>query len=107
MKLKRGVLKFVKKRYSDIAFLRQKHKLLVVIEENAGENNLKSQEVIDFFETVRVNGSQELLQYFTRAIAEWNSVSGNQFCNDISDPSCSFLPVSERAFLYQSISVCI
>ena len=32
------ILKIVKKWYSDIAILRQKHKLLVVMRDNAGEN---------------------------------------------------------------------
>ena len=69
MKLKSDMLKIVKKWYSDIAILRQKHKLLVVMRDNTGED--KSQEVVD------------LLQYFTRAMAEWTSGSSNQFSNDV------------------------
>ena len=46
MKLKSYMLKVVKKWYSNIVILRQKHKLLVVMRDNAGEN--KSQEVVDF-----------------------------------------------------------
>jgi hypothetical protein len=42
MKLKSEMLKVVKKWYRDIAVLRQKHTLLVVMRDNAGEN--KSQE---------------------------------------------------------------
>ncbi len=38
MKLKSDMLKVVKKWYSDIANLRQKNKLLVVMRDNAGEN---------------------------------------------------------------------
>ena len=38
MKLKSNMLKVVKKWYSDIAILRQKHKLLVVMRDNVGEN---------------------------------------------------------------------
>ena len=47
-----ATLKVVKKWYSDIADLRQKHKLIIVMRDNAGEN--KSQEIIDFFESVRM-----------------------------------------------------
>ena len=36
----------VKSVYSDIADLRQKHKLVVIVRDNAGEN--KSHEIIDF-----------------------------------------------------------
>jgi hypothetical protein len=46
-----AMLKVVKKWYSDIADLRQKHKLIIVMRDNAGEN--KSQEIIDFFESVK------------------------------------------------------
>jgi hypothetical protein len=52
MKLKSDMLKIVRKWYSNIANLRQKHKLLVVMRDNAGEN--KSQEVADFFESMGV-----------------------------------------------------
>ena len=52
MKLKSDMLKVVKKWYSDIAILRQKHKLLVVMRDNAGEN--KSQEVVGFFKSMGV-----------------------------------------------------
>ena len=69
MKLKSDMLKIVKKWYSNIAILRQKHKLLVVMRDNTGED--KSQEVVD------------LLQYFTRAMAEWTSKSSNQIRNDV------------------------
>ena len=46
------MLKAVKKWFSDIADLRQKHKLVIVMRDNAGE--YKSQEIIDFFESVGV-----------------------------------------------------
>ncbi len=46
------MLKVVKKWFSDIADLRQKHKLVIVMRDNPGEN--KSQEIIDFFESVGV-----------------------------------------------------
>ena len=52
MKLKSEMLKVVKKWYSDIAVLRQKHKLLVVMRDNAGE--IKQQEIVDFFESMGI-----------------------------------------------------
>ncbi len=52
MKLKSDMLKVAKKWFSDIADLRQKHKLVIVMLDNAGKN--KSQEIIDFFESVEV-----------------------------------------------------
>jgi hypothetical protein len=52
MKLKRKMLKVVKKWYNDIDVLRQKHKLLVAMRDNAGEN--KSQEILDFFESMGI-----------------------------------------------------
>ncbi len=47
------MLKIVKKWYSDIAILRQKHKLLVVMRDNAGASEKKSQ-VVDFFKSMGV-----------------------------------------------------
>ena len=52
MKLKSDMLGVVKKWYSDIADLRLKHKLTVVMRDNAGEH--KSQAIVDFFESVGV-----------------------------------------------------
>ena len=65
MKLKSDMLKIVKKWYSDIADLRQKHKLVVVMRNNAGEN--KSQELVDFFESVGVKN------YFSTAHEQWQN----------------------------------
>ena len=65
MKLKSNMLKVVKKWYSDIAILRQKHKLLVVMRDNAGEN--KSQEVVDFFESMGVKN------YYSTAHEQWQN----------------------------------
>ena len=42
--------------------------------DDAGENKL--QEVFDFFESMGVK-TQELLQYFSRTMAEWTSGSRN------------------------------
>ncbi len=73
MKLKSDMLKVVKTWSSDFADLRQKHKLLVfvVMRANAGEN--KSQEIIDFFESVGVKN------YFSTAHTRRIR---NQFDND-------------------------
>ena len=65
MKLKSDMLKIVKKWYSDIAILGQKHKLLVVMRDNAGEN--KSQEVVDFFESMRVKN------YYSTSHEQWQN----------------------------------
>ena len=67
MKLKSYILKVVKKWYSDIGILRQKQKLLVVmpVRDNAGEN--KSQEVVDFFESMGVKN------YYSTAHEQWQN----------------------------------
>ena len=65
MKLKSDMLKVVKKWYSDIAILRQKHKLLVVMRDNAGENI--SQEVVDFFESMGVKN------YYSTSHEQWQN----------------------------------
>jgi hypothetical protein len=65
MKLKTDMLKIVKKWYSDIAILRQKHKLLVVMRDNADEN--KSQEVVDFFESMGVKN------YYSTSHEQWQN----------------------------------
>ena len=65
MKLKSDMLKAVKKWYSDIAALQHKHLLLVVMRDNAGEN--KSQEVVDFFESMGVKN------YYSTAHEQWQN----------------------------------
>jgi hypothetical protein len=60
------MLKIVKRWFSDIADLRPKHKLVVVMRNNAGEN--KSQESINFFESVG------LKNYFSTAHEQWQNV---------------------------------
>ncbi len=65
MKLKSNMLKVVKKWFSDIADLRQKHKFVIVMRENAGED--KSQEIIDSFESVGVK------KYFSTAHEQWQN----------------------------------
>ncbi len=72
MKAKSDMLKVVKKWYSDsdIADLRQKHKLVVVMRDNAGEN--KSYEIIEFFESIGVKN------YFSTASEQRQNALGNQ-----------------------------
>jgi hypothetical protein len=78
MKLKSEILKVVKKWYSDIAVLvlRQKHKLLVVMRDNAGEN--KSQEIVDLFELMGIKN------YYSTAHELWQNG-----LPEISEPGCS------------------
>ena len=52
MKTKDEMIKVVKQWYSDIADLRAKHKLVIVMLDNAGEN--KSTEIKEFFASVGV-----------------------------------------------------
>ncbi len=65
MKLKSDMLKVVKKWFSDNADLRQKHKLVIVMRDNAGENT--SKEIIDFFESIGVKN------YFSAAHEQWQN----------------------------------
>ncbi len=60
MKTKDKTIKVVKQWYSDIAHLRAKHKLVVFVRDNAGEN--KSRDIKDFFE-VRILGSTKPFQF--------------------------------------------
>ncbi len=65
MKLKSEMLKVVKKWYSNIVILRQKHKLLVVMRDIAGE--YKSQEIVDFFESMGIKN------YYSTAHEQWQN----------------------------------
>jgi hypothetical protein len=65
MKLKSDMLKVIKKWYSDIADLRQMHKLVIVMRDNAGENT--SKEIVDFFESVGVKN------YFSTPHEQWQN----------------------------------
>ncbi len=80
MKLKSDMLKVVKKWFSDIADLRQKHKLAVVMRDNAGEN--KSQEIVDFFESVGVKN------YFSTAHEQWQNGLAEAAINSIMMAAC-------------------
>jgi len=73
--VKSDMLKVVKKWYSDIADLWQKHKLVVVMRDNAGEN--KSQEIIEFFESVGVKN------YFSTAHEQWQNGLAEAAINSI------------------------
>ncbi len=63
--MKNKMLKVVKKWYSDIVVLRQKHKILLVMRDNAGEN--KSQEIVDFFESMGIKN------YYSTAHEQWQN----------------------------------
>jgi hypothetical protein len=65
MKLKSYMLKVVKKWYCGIADVRLKHKIVVVMQVNAGEN--KSQDIINFFESVGVKN------YFSTQNEQWQN----------------------------------
>ncbi len=75
MKLKNDMLKVVKKWFSDIADLRQKHKLVIVMRDNADEN--QSQEIIDFFESVGVKN------YFSTAHEQWQKGLAESAINSV------------------------
>ncbi len=64
MKTKNDMLKGIKKRYSDIAYIRQKHDLVVVMRDNTGEKKLH--EIMKFIQSMGARNhfslSYELLQ---------------------------------------------
>ncbi len=73
MKTKDDMLKVIKKWYSDIADIREKHDLVVVRRDNAGEN--KSQEIMEFIQSywqchmaVSSNKRSELMHCTARAL---------------------------------------
>jgi hypothetical protein len=75
MKLKSDMSRIVKRWYSDIADLGQKHQLVVVMRDNAGEN--KSQEIIELFESVGVKN------YFSTAHEQWHNGLAEAAINSI------------------------
>ncbi len=79
IKLKSDMLKVVKKWFCDIANLRQKHKLVIAMRDNAGE--YKSQEIIDFFESVGQSGVSALHMSNGRMDSP-NPQSDDQFNHD-------------------------
>ncbi len=75
MKLKSDMLGVVKKWYSDIADIRLKHKLTVVMRDNAGEH--KSQAIVDFFESVGVKN------YYSTSYEQWQNGLAEAAINSI------------------------
>jgi hypothetical protein len=77
MKTNDEMLKVMKKWYSDIAGLRQKHQLVVIVWDDAGEN--KSHEIIDFIE------SKGLTNHFSAAYEqlEWQNGIAEASINSI------------------------
>jgi hypothetical protein len=65
MKTKKEMISVVKRWYSDIADLRAKHKLVVFVRDNAGEN--KSKDIKEFFESVGVRN------HFSTAHEQWQN----------------------------------
>ena len=65
LKSKDEVLKMVQKWYSDIAELREKHTIFVVMRDNSGEN--KSREICDFFE------SKGIQNYYSTPYEQWQN----------------------------------
>ncbi len=86
MKLKSDMLKIVKEWYSNIAILRQKHKLLVVMRDNAGEN--KSQEVFDFFVSIGVEN--------------YHSASHEQWQNGLPEAAINSVMMLSRTIMVES-----
>jgi hypothetical protein len=65
LKTKDDTLKVVQKWYSDIADLREKHTIYVVMLDNSGEN--KSQKICDFFESKRIQN------YYSTLFEQWQN----------------------------------
>ncbi len=75
MKTKDEMIKVVKQWYRDIADLLAKHKLVVSVRDNAGEN--KSRDIKDFFESVGV------LNHFSSAHEQWQNGPAEASINSI------------------------
>ena len=88
MKLKSDMLKVVKKWFSDIADLRQKHKLVIVMRDNAGEYKSQEPEIIDFFESVGVKN------YFSTAHEQWQ--------NGLAEAAINSIMMAARAIMAES-----
>ena len=65
IRTKDEVLKAVQKWYSDVAELRDMHKIYVVMRDNSGEN--KSHEIRDFFE------ARGIQNYYSTAYEQWQN----------------------------------
>ncbi len=99
LKLKSDMLKVVKKWYSDIADLRQKHKLLVVMTDNAGEN--KSQEVVDFFESMGVKN------YYSTSHEQWQNGLPESAINSVMMLSRTIMLESGLGGRFRFKSACV
>jgi len=77
LKTKDEVLMAVKKWYSDIAELRDMHKIYVVTRDISGENS--SKEIREFLES---KGIQNYFSIPVRAMAEWPTVIIHQFSHE-------------------------
>ena len=75
MKTKDEMISVVKRWYSDIADLRAKHKLVVFVRDNAGEN--KSKDIKEFFESVGVRN------HFSTAHEQWQNGPAESTINSI------------------------
>jgi hypothetical protein len=78
MKVKSDMLKVVKMWYSDIADLRQKHKLVIFVRDNAGKNKL--QEITEFFVSLSVKTYFFLPQINNGRMDFWNQQSTQLGC---------------------------
>ena len=74
MKTKDDALNVVKRWYSDIADLRAKHKLVVLMRDNAGE--YKSDVIMRFLDS-NFKRNQKSFQYTKRTMAEWSGRINN------------------------------
>ena len=75
MKTKDDMLKVIKKWYSDIADIRQKHDLVVVMRDNAGEN--KSQEIMEFIQSTGARN------HFSTSYEQWQNGLAEAAINSI------------------------
>ncbi len=86
MKKKSDLPKIVKKGTSDIADLWQRHTLVVVMQDNAGEN--KPQEILDLFESVGVKN------YFSTSYEQWQ--------NGLAEAAVNSLMMVSRTIMAES-----
>ena len=86
MKKKSDLITVVKQWYSDIAELRQKHTLVVVMRDNAGEG--KSHEAKEFFESVGVKN------YYSTSYEQWQ--------NGLAEAAINSLMMISRTIMAES-----
>ncbi len=71
------MFKAIKKWYCDIADICQKHDLVVVMRDNAGENNLKSHKKMEFIQST---GAQN---HFSSSYQQWQNGLAEEAINSI------------------------